>query len=217
MHVPRELRWIGPLFLITYLILWARRGFSALIAVMVGPFLNPFSVPFIVVAGFILTLIERFHKQYLFPGIVLFLSLFFSGVMLEFIPQPWTGPFPPPPMAIIAFPIVLLTPGQILPLLLSVVYFPVALPTFISLFLLSLLPFVACYVSWLVVCEKMDTVRAMLYFVFILMCWTFLVLPLSLESGLNGILTPIPLGPLAALNLLPWVPARKTQQPESNE
>jgi hypothetical protein len=214
MDVPRELRWIGPLFLVTYLILWARRGVSAIVAILIYP-LNPYMGPFIVVGALILYHVFQSRKQYFFPAIVLFLSLFFSGVMYEYIPVPWMDPGPHPP-AVLMLPSVLLAPVGI-PILILQASLSLSTQTILSLLVLSILPYLTCYIVWSVPNEEESGVHAMLYIVVILICWTFLVIPLTWELGPHGILTPIPLGPLVALNILPWVPLRIVQQPESQE
>lgn len=217
MQVPRELRWIGPLFLIVYLVLWVSHGFPTIIAIVLHPIVNGFTLPFVVVGGLVLYFVIWPRKRYLFSGIVFFLSLFFSGVMFEPIPVPWTGPYPPLPTALNAYLIALLSPALIPLLIILSPQFFGGLPAFLSLLLLSILPYPTYYVIWSATEKKMDTVHAMLYLVIILLCWTLLVIPLSIDSRVNAILTPVPLGPLVALNILPWIPDRLTEQPESSK
>lgn len=57
----------------------------------------------------------------------------------------------------------------------------------------------------------MDPVKAMVVLVILLMIWTFYIFPLDTGMGSSYILTPLPLGPLVALTILPWIPIGKTE------
>ena len=204
MEVPRELRWIGPLFFIVYSILWARRGVMVLLAVFVSPFTIFFAIPNLIAISLVLIAIHKVGMQHWVSGLTLILSLAFSGIMLEYIPIPWSGPYPPPPV-ISVFPVTLLTPFLILPTLLSGISFGVSLPAILSLLLLVILPYPTFFVVWCFEEEKIEPIKAIIWLVIILLCWTLLVFPFALEVGAYVVLTPLPLGPLFALNILPWI------------
>jgi hypothetical protein len=55
-----------------------------------------------------------------------------------------------------------------------------------------------------VVEEKLDCAIAILGFTIIILVWTLIVIPLSIGLG-STFVTPMPLGPLVALNILPWI------------
>lgn len=204
MEVPRELRWIGPLFFIVYSILWARRGVMVLLALFVSPFIVFFAIPNLIVIVLVSIAIYKFGNKHWVSGFVLILSLAFSGIMIEYIPIPWSGPYPPPPV-ISVFPVTLLTPFLILPTMLAGLSLGINLAAILSLFLLIILPYPTFLVVWLFEDEKIDPVKAMLWLVIILLSWTLLVFPFGQAVGAYVVLTPLPLGPLFALNILPYV------------
>lgn len=60
------------------------------------------------------------------------------------------------------------------------------------------------YTVALVIKRQLDPVQASLFLVIIFLCWTFHSLLVGM-SALNNYITPIPLGPLVALNLIPFM------------
>ncbi|MFW9963253.1 MAG: hypothetical protein ACFFCX_06805 [Candidatus Sifarchaeia archaeon] len=63
------------------------------------------------------------------------------------------------------------------------------------------------YTVALVIKRQLDLVQASLFLVIIFLCWTFHSLLVGM-SALNNYITPIPLGPLVALNILPLIPEK---------
>jgi hypothetical protein len=175
-----------------------------LLALFVSPFIVFFAIPNLIVIVLVTIAIYKFGNKHWVSGLVLILSLAFSGIMIEHIPIPWTGPYPPPPV-IIMFPVTLLTPFLIIPTMLAGLSLGVSLTTILSLFLLVILPYPTFFVVWRFEEEKINPVKAMLWLVIFLLCWTLLVFPFGQEVGAYVVLTPLPLGPLVALNILPYI------------
>jgi hypothetical protein len=209
MDMPRELKWIGPLFAILYISLWLRRGPTILIGFILP--ITPVIAfwPLQVIVGLVIAFVV-FAPRYRVTTLIVFLSFFWSGILIEYIPIPYYGPFPPPPTAI-AIPNVLISPVIAIPALFSIFLQPISYVSLISivgLTLLVLLGILTVLVTEQVSNGKIDVVRSMLFYVTIIVCWTFLYLLIMPQFGAYTFFTPMPLGPLLALNLLPWIKLR---------
>lgn len=216
LEVPRELRWIGPLFAVLYFILWSTHS-TALLVVITREIWVLLLISLLLIPIVLLLVFLGSVNRYRFAALILFLSLFFSGFLVEFIPIPSTpyyGPYPQPPGARPLQPPQLVSPFWALFSLMinsSNTYGPTSPSSFLGLLLLVLLAVLTAIVTGLVSTGKIDVVQAMLFLVSLMVCWTFTFLPLGSFMGSNSTLTPFPLGPLVALNILPWIPKSETK------
>ncbi|MFW9963325.1 MAG: hypothetical protein ACFFCX_07170 [Candidatus Sifarchaeia archaeon] len=192
MDVPSQLRWIGPLIGVLYIILWLRRGLAPFWGMTVFSLrmliLNPL-VLFLAIVLFACSLVA--YRHWIASGIF-FLSLFFSGILI----QPLSVGYP-----------LLITPS----IGVFLIFDPSSwalLPILISMLSLIVLAILTLIVTGLVVNGKVGTTLAMLFYVIIITCWTFTIIPESMYMESYELLTPIPLGPLVALNILPLIPEK---------
>ena len=209
MDIPKELRWIGPLFLILYIILWARRGAGVLVSLLI-----PFSFfialfPLQIIGGLIIAFVV-FVPRYRSTTLIILLSFLWSGMVIEQLPLPYYGPIPQPPEASL-YPFQLYSPIlSLISLIINLLSrYPTASLTLIpGNLLLVLLAFLTVLTIELVLRDRINGVVAMLSTVLILMSWTFLFAIFLPYFGPYVHLSPVPLGPLILLNLLPWIKKR---------
>ena len=221
LDIPKELRWIGPLFGGLYLIIWATQGFAPLWAVTVFSAGIIIIVPAILIQAMLLLVVLGVAKRYRIASGIFFLSYFCSGILIQqtLVYMPVPPPLPvssPTPVMSPALSILMITPSM---LVLNIFQFFQTIYQPIILWLLYLLALTVLtpIVTGLVTDGKIDAVLAMLLYVIIIIGWTFSVIPLGMYSSGNVILTPIPLGPLVALNALLWIPSTKTEKQETFE
>ena len=212
--IPSELRPIGPLFVGLFIILWIRRGPIPFLILFVFPLMlftlvPPFLLGFIVVAFFLYIV-----KDYRLSLIIFIVSFLGSGVLLEYMPIYYPGPYPPPPPMI---PTIMLTPFTSVFMLIMMLARGVFDPSVLTLLVLIMLPFLTAITFQRGVERKMNPVKAMIVIVTIILIWTFLIFPIADGMGSENIVTPLPLGPLVALTILPWIPVRKDETPLSQD
>ncbi len=201
--MPRELRTIGPLFVSLFIILWVIRGPLPFFFMFVFPvMLMVYVPPFLAICG-VFFLLLYFLPGYRLTTIIFTLSLLGSGILMDPVPIYYPGPYPPPPMMI---PPIMLTPLMSMFMSISTLLWRFSLLDALALLLFSSLPFLATITFHRVVARKIDPVKAMIVLVIVLMIWTFFILPLDAGMGSSYILTPLPLGPLVAITILPWIP-----------
>lgn len=208
MYMPHELRSIGPLFVGLFIILWIRRGPLPFFMMFVFPVMLMVYVPLFLVASGIFVLFLYFIPRYRLTTIIFILSFLGSGVLLEPVPIYYPGPYPPPPAMI---PTIMFTPLMSIFTSISSFFWGYSPLGVFTLLLFSVLPFLTAFTFHRVVERKMDPVVAMVVLVILLMIWTFYIFPLDTGMGSSYILTPLPLGPLVALTILPWIPISKTE------
>ena len=146
-------------------------------------------VLFLAIVLFVFSLVA--YRHWIASGIF-FLSLFFSGMLIQPLPVGYT---------------LMITPSLGFFLLYSSFGWA-PLPILISMLSLIVLAILTLIVTGLVINGKVGTTLAILYYVIIITCWTFTVIPESMYTGSYDLLTPVPLGPLVALNILPLIPER---------
>ena len=204
LKMPRELRWIGPLFLILFLVLWLRRGlFPFFFILILFPIIAMVAVPQVILLVAAVVVFLYTSERHRFSLLILILSFFCSGILMEPIPFPLpSSPYPVMPgERFTIFMTPLLSPFILLFQILRT-------GNFFLLFLLTLLIVLAAlsaFVIHRVSQGGLSAGAASLALVLILLAWTFMILPLSFEIN-HYYLTPVPFGPLIALNILPWVP-----------
>ncbi len=210
--ISRELRYIGPLFVGLFIILWIRRGPLPFFMMFVFPVMLIVYVPPFLAASGIFILFLYFIPRYRLTTIIFILSFLGSGVLLEPVPIYYPGPYPPPPVYI---PPIMFTPLMSMFASFSTFFWGFSLLSVFTLLLFSVLPFLTAFTFHRVVERKMDPVKAMVVLVILLMIWTFYIFPLDTGMGSSYILTPLPLGPLVALTILPWIPEGNTDTQQS--
>jgi hypothetical protein len=179
--------------------------------------------PVVLIQALFLLVLLGVVKRYRIASAILFLSFFCSGVLMQqtileipvrpLVPPPPTAP-PPNPIMISPLFILMITPSMALVnivLFFQIMYLPIILWTSFLLVLAVL----TSIVTGLVTDGKIDAVLAMLLYVIIIIGWTFSIIPLGMYVSTNMILTPIPLGPLVALNALPWFFSSKIEEQET--
>jgi len=211
MEIPRELRWISPLFAVLYFILWSTHT-TALLFVITREIWILLLISLALIPVVLLLAFLGLTDRYRFTVLILLLSLFFSGILVEFIPHPPTpyyGHYAPPSAAPPPQLPQLISPfWSLLSLLITSphIYEPTPVLSIVGLILLFLFAVLTAIVTDLVSTGKIEVVQAMLFLVILIICWTFTYLPLGSFMGSNSILTPFPLGSLVALNILQWIP-----------
>jgi len=211
MEIPRELRWISPLFAILYFILWSTHA-TALLFVITREIWILLLISLALIPIVLLLAFLGWTGRYRFTLLILLLSLFFSGILVEFIPRPPTpyyGPYAPPSAAPPPESPQLISPfWALLSQLITSpqTYEPTPVLSIVGLVLLFLFAVLTAIVTGLVSTGKIEVVPSMLFLVTLMICWTFTYLFLCSFMGSNSILTPFPLGPLVALNILQWIP-----------
>ncbi|MHA3963697.1 MAG: hypothetical protein AM325_009170 [Candidatus Thorarchaeota archaeon SMTZ1-45] len=197
-HMPHELLWIGPLFAVLYIILWLRRGFGPFWALSVYVFgITVFFPPVLILAIVFLFVFAKIRK-YRVAIIVFFLSFFYSGILLEPFPIHYPGLYPPPVSIMLNL---MFTPMMAM---FFIFLLFVQLPMLLAATLLLILSVLTGYTMVLVTKRQLDSVQATLLLIIVLLCWTFNSLLVGMSS-LNNYITPIPFGPLIALNLIPFM------------
>jgi hypothetical protein len=219
LDIPKELRWIGPLFGGLYLILWVTQGFVPFWAVTVFSAGIIIIVPAILIQALLLLVALGVVRRYRIASGIFFLSYFCSGILIQqtFVYMPVPPPLPvssPTPVLSPPLSILMITPSM---LVINIILFfqTTYLPTILWLLFLLVLTILTPIVTGLVTDGKIDPTVAMLLYVIIIVGWTLSIIPLSIYSSANVILTPIPLGPLVALNAIPWFPSSKTNEQET--
>lgn len=202
MELPDELRWIGPLFVILYCILWIGKGPILLYLLFILPILLLFLLPLYFIGTGIVVIVLYKLKLHRFTIAIILLCVFSSGFFFTPIHIPYIDAYLPIPASSYVSAMIF-TPFILIPMIpwLSLGHYH---PFFtISIILLYTLTAITCYIFHLVSERRMNYVKAMLAFVIILVVWTYTSFPLSIAFA-NMLITPIPLGPLVALNILPW-------------
>lgn len=221
MDVPSQLRWIGPLFGGIYIIFWLTQGYAPFWAMTVFSIGYMIIVPQFLIQAIIVVVLFAFARRYRFASGIFFLSYFCSGISIQPIPIPMqplslyyvaTIPTPPP---IIRSPlwIFMITPSMAATHLILFLQ-ELLIPAAAWLLFLLLLAILTTIITGLATEGKIDAVTAMLFFVIIIVCWTFSVIPLGMFAGSHSILTPVPLGPLVALNALQYIPLTRSEDHE---
>lgn len=213
MDVPSELRWVGPLFAILYSIFWGTRAFAPLLAIF-GLALFVFAVSVILVPIIIIIAFFASKTRFRYAILILCISFFFSGISIEPIPIPYPEPYPYPYPPYSPAPRFMYNLSPIFIVLLFIsssgyLHIPeIVLGGFLLLIVMAILS--AIIMALATEC-RIDAVRAMISFVSLIVCWTFI--PVFLYPYLDPyiFMTPVPLGPLIALNLLPRTPVLKSE------
>ena len=214
MDVPNELRWIGPIFGGIYLILWLIRGLTPFLAMTVFSIGIMMIVPQILVQVIVIVVFLIVAKRYRIASLIFFLSYFCSGISIQQPPIYYPGPEPPPPgVPLSPLSILMITPAMAA--INIILFFQLSyLPTVAWLLFILILALLTPIISGLVVNNRIDAGRAILFYLIITVGWTFSVIPLYIYSGTMIILTPIPLGPLVALNTLSLIPSADIEPSE---
>jgi hypothetical protein len=200
--IPQELQWIGPMFAVLYVFLWMTRGPISFYLLFVLPLLLMIVFPPLLIVGVIILYYIYKIEQHRILIIVLILSFFGSGILLQPLPIPYYGPYPPPPVFRVTS---IMTPFVAVFLFL----FQLLRGQFIvslSLALLFALSTLTVLTIHRVSQGRLTVIHAMLVLTLILLTWTLLVIPISTMISYY-FYTPIPLGPLVAFNVLPWLQA----------
>lgn len=199
MDVPRELRWIGPLFVILYFFLWMNQSFFPLFVIftnfriLLSPFILPQLALFII--GYQIRPIRKG------TAIIFFLCYFCSGMVLE--PLPYTGPWPPPP-SVSTLLIGMVTPALFAVFSITMIFWMPWL-TVLSVIPLLVLTFLTSYATHLLANGRIDVVKAILVYAVVIACWTLFTIPFSGMATWNAFVTPMPLGPLVAINTIEYI------------
>jgi len=199
MEIPKEVSWIGPLFAVVYILLWLTRGPAPFFMLFFVPLvLMVFIPPFLVVVAITIFYLYKVEKHR-FILIIFILSFFSSGILMQPIHIPHYGPYPPLPD--FRFPMIM-TPFSVIFILLFQPLSTVQFPVVVALVLLMVLPTLTVITIYRVSQGKLSAGSTILVLVLILLVWTLLVIPVSTLMSYY-FFTPIPLGPLVALNILP--------------
>ncbi len=200
MDVPRELSWIGPLFVILYFFLWMNQSFYPLFIIIMNFMM--FLSPFILLQLVLFIIGYQIRPTHKWAAIIFFLCYFCSGMVLE--PLPYTGPWPPPPSASYLL-IVMATPALFAMLSFSMIFW---IP-WLALLILTpflVLTFLTSYTTVLLADGRIDAVKGILIYVVVIVCWTIFTIPFSGIINWHAFVTPMPLGPLVAINTIEYIP-----------
>lgn len=214
MEIPRELQCIGPLFGGLYLILWLTRGLPPFLAMTVFSIGIMMIVPQILIQVIVVFVILVVVKRHRITTLIFFLSYFCSGISIQQLHIYYLGLEPPPPgVPISPLSILMITPAMAA--INIIIFFQLSyLPTIVWLFFLLTLALLTPLITALIVNNRIDAGHAILFYLVIIVSWTFSVIPLYIYSGTGIILTPIPLGPLVALNTLSLIPSADVEPSE---
>ena len=210
MDKSRVVRWIGPLFLVLCIVLWVSRGLIPFAVMLLYAFIIPLFLPLLifVFAIFLMVLRDK-HAE---TTLVAYLCFFVSGILIEPVHPPINGiplPNPPlPPPDIMSAPIVFFTP--FVALLVFISYSSYVSSVIVAALIVGVLSIITVLVTSSFANGKLGEVQAMILLVIVLIFFTFSYIPIISWLGYVSY-TPVPLGPISALVLLPRISKKQTQ------